>query len=258
MENDLHVAGLSSHSTYYMLHTTLLDILLPRACLGCKSEGSFLCANCRETIKEYNYFVCPICKRRDVYGRLDLDCREKSGLTRYFGAPLPYRSELVRKLIHNFKYNYAKDIASPLTLILIEFLNKNKFPELISKYKKRALLIPVPMYDFRERERGFNQAAEIARIISEYYSISMSPSGELEQALIKHKNTSKQADIKEKLDRVKNISGAFKCIRPEFIDNKIIILIDDVYTSGATIHECARVLRSSGASEVWGMTVARG
>lgn len=86
----------------------------------------------------------------------------------------------------------------------------------------------------------------------------MSPSKQLEQALIKHKNTSKQADIKDKLDRIKNISGAFKCISPELVNRKIVILIDDVYTSGATIHECARVLRSSGAREVWGMTVARG
>lgn len=236
----------------------LIDILLPASCLGCKSEGSFLCANCRETIKEYNYFVCPICKRRDVYGRIDEDCREKSGLTRFLGAPLPYRNELARKLIHNFKYNYAKDIAAPLSQILIGFLDKNKFQNLISKCKKRALLIPVPMYDFRERERGFNQAAEIARRISEYYGLEMSPSKKLRQALIKHKNTSKQADIKEKRDRIKNISGAFKCVNPKLVSGKIVILIDDVYTSGATIHECAKVLRSAGAREVWGITAARG
>jgi len=239
------------------MKNNLLDILLPPSCLGCKSEGYFICNNCRGNIEEYNYFVCPLCKKRDVDGHLDKICRDKSGLTRYLGAPLPYRNETVRKLIHAFKYSYAKDIAAPLSNILIEFLDKNKFLELIAKYKNRILIIPVPMYDFNERERGFNQATEIAKIISLKYGIALT-----NKALLKIKNTSKQADIKEKEKRRENISGAFKCLElvkdQDLLKNKIIILVDDVYTSGATMHECALALRSAGAAQVWGMTVARG
>lgn len=255
------------------LAKTITDILLPPACLGCKVEapqnsaagqGFFICAQCREKINEHKYFVCPICKRRSVDGRLDPKCRVESGLTRYVGAPLPYSNELVKKMIHSLKYQRAKAIALPLSQLLIEFLNKNKFGDLVKSYLKKTLLAPVPLYNFRERERGFNQANEIARETAKYYDIPL-----LEKALLKTKNTEPQADIKNKDERLENIAGAFVINKrgsdplrgsdpDRFIKNKIIILVDDVYTSGATMRECAIVLRKVGAAEVWGMTVARG
>ena len=129
------------------------------------------------------------------------------------------------------------------------------------------IIVPVPMYNFKERERGFNQSTEIARHIREYYKIDVN-----EKTLIKHKNTQQQADIKDKEKRRTNISHAFLVQDKEYIKNKkkasgvhqtslgdkIIILIDDVYTSGATMRECALALRSAGAAEIWGVTVARG
>lgn len=245
------------------------DILLPQICLSCKKEacppdwrGFFICDQCRENINEYKYFVCPICKRRSVDGRLDKNCRAESGLARYVGAPLPYSNELVKKAIHALKYRHAKNIARPISQFLIEFLDKNKFMELVGGRKDRMLLVPVPLYNFRERERGFNQATEIAKCINEYYEISLA-----EKILIRRKNTEPQADITTKEDRAKNISGAFICkmgltpVRgsdPCKLSKKIVILVDDVYTSGATMRECAITLKSASVSEVWGMTVARG
>ncbi|MFY9457393.1 MAG: phosphoribosyltransferase family protein [Candidatus Spechtbacterales bacterium] len=234
-----------------------------------------------DKIAEYKYFVCPICKRRDIAGRLDQKCREESGLVRFMGSPLPYSNELVKKIIYAFKYRRAREIANPLSKILIEFLDKNGFSEYIEKRKLKTLIIPVPLYDFRERERGFNQAAELAKIISANYGLPFS-----DKAIIRKKNTLPQADIKTREERAKNISGAFSCENPEITQNKIAILVDDVYTSGNTMRECALVLKNAGlpdrqaglhdrqtglhdrqtglpagqagAAEVWGMTVARG
>ena len=229
-----------------------VDILLPQTCLGCKTEGFFLCKICQEGINEYLYFACPICKQRRVEGRLEHECRRVSGLTRFVGAPLPYSHELVKKAIHVFKYQYAKEIARPLSQILCRFLDRNSFPDHIASYKTRMLLAPVPLFDFRERERGFNQATEIARLISPHFDIPLA-----EKLLRKDTYTRPQADIKDKETRAANIAGAFSVRHPAEASGKVILLLDDVYTTGATMRECATVLRGAGAAEVWGMTVAK-
>ena len=229
------------------------DVLLPQTCLGCKTEGFFLCTICREGINEYKYFACPVCKQRRVEGRLERECRRVCGLTRFVGAPLPYSHELVKKTIHAFKYQYAKEIAHLLSQILCRFLDKNNFPDQIASYKTRMLLAPVPLSDFRERERGFNQATEIARPLSAHFDIPLA-----EKLLRKDAYTRPQADIHDKETRAANIAGAFSVRHPEAVRGKIILLLDDVYTTGATMRECALVLRESGATEVWGITIARG
>lgn len=210
----------------------------------------FICPQCKQTLTEYRYFVCPICKRRDPFGRLDKNCRKETGLTRFLGAPLSYKDEPVRKIIQAFKYQRVKALAEPLAEILIEFLSRNNFRKIAETLP--VILAPVPLNNFKERERGFNQAAEIGKLIAQYCSLNFE-----EHLLLKTKNTSNQADIKNREERTKNVAGAFSLREPELAKGKIVILIDDVYTSGATMHECAKVLRKAEAKEVWGMTVAK-
>lgn len=224
-----------------------IDLILPPSCIACKREGFFICANCRKDIFVNTYFICPACQRRDVYGRLDKECRKKTGLTRFLGAPLLYDDERVRKIIHAFKYQRVKALAEPLAEILIEFLGCSNFTP-----RSKVLLVSIPMIPFKERERGFNQAAEIVKVLAKHYILEVNT-----KLLQKIKNTSNQADVKNKDDRIKNIKGAFACKNPEFARGKIIILVDDVYTSGATMRDCARALRAGGAREVWGITVAK-
>jgi len=232
---------------------SFIDILLPRTCLGCKTEGFFLCTTCQGNIKEYEYFACPICKQRRIEGRLEGKCVRESGLTRFIGAPLPYSDALVKKTIHTFKYQYVKEIAHPLSVILCRFLDQNSFSDLITPYKTRVLVAPVPLFNFRERERGFNQATEITRLVSAHFDILFA-----EKLLRKNSYTRPQADIHDKKTRAENIAGAFSVRSPEEAKGKIVLLLDDVYTTGATMRECATVLRKAGAAEVWGVTVARG
>ena len=235
-----------------MLHTTLLNILLPPICVGCNKEGFFICLDCTETIETYKYLVCPVCKRRDLGGRLDESCRKTTNLTRFFSA-VPYSDEIIRKSIYALKYNFAKDLSSPLSEMLIDFLDKNNFEDIISDYKKRLALIPVPLYNFRHRQRGFNQSAELARLISKRYEIEV-----LDNSLIKHRNTEQQVNIKNRSQKALNVSESFTCKYPEAIQNKIVALVDDVYTTGSTMRECAKILRDNGAAQIWGITVAKG
>lgn len=235
--------------------SSFLNVLLPPLCAGCRKESSlptaggfFICDTCKDSIDIQNYFTCPACKRRDPQGRLDRKCRSEAGLTRFLGTPLSYENERVRKIIHAFKYQHARALAEPLAEIMVRFLMSS--PDV---HRGRTILTPIPMVNFKERERDFNQAAEIAKLVAAHYKLNLQ-----ERLLLKVKNTSNQADIKNKESRIRNLEGAFACVEPDAVRGKIVVLVDDVYTTGSTMRECARVLRKAGAREVWGMAVARG
>lgn len=232
--------------------TSLIDLILPPVCFGCNLEGFYICPQCLKKIQQFNYFICPSCARRDPEGILDRVCKEKSGLNRFLGAPLPYYNDITKKILHSLKYAYVKDLALPLSKILIEFLDKNNFSEIVKGKNGKIIIIPVPMHKFRKRERGFNQAEEIAKNISARYNLPLEGN-----VLIKTRNTEPQAEIKNYEERAVNIAGAFMCQNAEKLLNKIAVLLDDVYTSGSTMRECAHVLKKSGAREVWGITVAK-
>lgn len=234
------------------LTDTLVDILIPPLCVSCKKEGDFVCENCLGDINIYKYFVCPICRKRIYEGTLDKKCAYTSGLKRFLGAPLPYTDKTTKKLLLSLKYSRVKSLVHPLSQILIQFLERNGFSEIIEKNRDRLTIAPIPLYNFRERERGFNQSYEIAKYIGEYYKIPV------EKLLRKNRNTLQQAELEQKEKRFANVLGAFSVADTSLVKGKIIILIDDVYTTGATMSECARTLRAAGAKEVWGMTVARG
>ena len=127
------------------------------------------------------------------------------------------------------------------------------------------VLIPVPLYPARERERGFNQAEIIARII---FSVLREKSGLgaggnqaghagrfiLEKNILARvRPTAQQAHLARD-GRMKNVSGVFSCRGPA---SETVILVDDVFTSGATAQECAKVLKSAGAKKVFCLTLAR-
>lgn len=238
------------------LKTNILNMILPPICVNCKEEGFYICENCINNIDIYKYFVCPVCKKRTYDGILEKECSSICGMKRFLGSPLPYTDKATRKLIQSLKYNRAKNLAYPIAEILINFLENNDLPKILKKQQanisRNIYLSAVPMYNFRERERGFNQSYEIASYIGAYYKIPV------KKLVRKHRDTRQQADIDEYKKRLTNISGAFSVADPHIVRGKIVILVDDVYTTGATMRECARALHDAGAKEVWGMTAIRG
>jgi ComF family protein len=112
-------------------------------------------------------------------------------------------------------------------------------------------MIPVPLHIRRLRERGFNQALLLVRELSKRMGIPYQ-----ERALKKIKDTPVQIALKKR-ERRKNLRGAFQVKDREAIRGKAIVLVDDVYTTGATINECSRTLLKAGAKQVAVLTVAR-
>jgi len=237
----------------------LLDILFPVFCLGCRTEGLWLCQNCQKQIRFNRHFICPICKN-SLDGCL---------------VALSYEQELVRELIRVFKYKYILDLKEILSGFLIDFLKKVqnkkigfqyiikkdgsaeavagqvKVPEIFLK-ADQAILIPVPLHKKRLADRGYNQSDLLAEDLSKSFGFELN-----KNLLVRHKNTRAQARLKKE-ERLVNVVDAFECPRPEAVKGLNIILVDDIYTTGATIGECAKVLKEAGAGEVWGIVLARG
>lgn len=113
------------------------------------------------------------------------------------------------------------------------------------------LILPVPLHSKRLRWRGFNQSVLLARQLSRAYGIPLHP-----YILSREKETPPQTQLSED-DRRRNVRGVFSVHGKEVIKGKNLLLVDDVYTSGATVNECSRALKQAGAKEVYVLTLAR-
>ena len=158
-----------------------------------------------------------------------------------------YKNFLVKKAILELKYEpFAKEIAKDLAnLVKIHFeASEVKFD--LSNF----VLVPVPLSKKRLKWRGYNQAEEIAKEISNFFKIPL-----IADCLIKTKETLPQVELEEK-ERRENLKGAFLVKNKEKIEGKNVFLVDDVFTTGTTLRECAKALKESGAKKVIGIVVA--
>jgi len=226
---------------------SFLDLFFPKTCLFCQREGEYLCQDCFALLEvsEYQYCLCKNPLRLPQAGKCR-KCQRKSLNGLYFA--LSYQNSFCQKLIRQFKYeNAVKELAKPLSsLIIAHFQLSNKLPT------KEGVSIPVPLTKKRLKWRGFNQAEEIAKELSNSWGISL-----VSNCLIKVKENPPQVELSEE-ERMENAKGVFQVQNKKEIIGKKIFLIDDVYTTGSTMEEAVRVLKAAGAKEVWGITVARG
>jgi len=228
----------------------LLDLLFPKFCLNCNKEGSWLCQDCFSLIDIFKRQYCPFCPEPKIVlnGKTCNSCRKSKKLSGLYCA-VSYDNFIVKKLINQFKYEpYIKELSKPLVLLIMtHFINLNNLPDF-----KEFILIPVPLHKKKLKQRGYNQAKEIGKEFSKNLKTPI-----FNNVLIKIKQTPAQVQLKKE-QREKNIKGVFACQKPELVKNRKILLIDDIFTTGSTMEECARVLKTAGAKQVWGVVVARG
>jgi len=224
-----------------------LSVLFPRFCLNCQKEGNYLCEDCLSIIEisEHQYCLCGKPQRIWQGGKCQrCVSRKLNGL--YFAAP--YQNSLVQNLIRKFKYNpFIKELSKPLASLIINHFQLLDNPPAFSEF----LLLSIPLEKRKLKQRGFNQAEELAKELSSFLKIPL-----ISDCLIKIKETFPQVELSGK-EREENIKDAFLCQNREKIQGKRILLVDDVYTTGSTMEEVARVLKTAGAKEVWGVAVAR-
>jgi ComF family protein len=155
----------------------------------------------------------------------------------------------LRELVHLLKYEGVRPAAKVLGIMLAQAVDP-----MLDGFEGDVLVVPVPLYSRKLRERGFNQAALIAE-----YALKCLSSGrfELDARVLKRQRLTESQIGLTQHQRKENLRGAFKVVKPEAFSGREVLLVDDVYTTGTTVSECARVLKRAGAKNVYVATVAR-
>ncbi|SMB85754.1 comF family protein [Desulfonispora thiosulfatigenes DSM 11270] len=227
----------------------LLELLFPtpRICPLCgnKQEHLKICNSCLHKIDDLQN-VYGKCLKCGTYGHSGENCENCFYWPEYIQeniAMVPFENEY-RKLLHKFKFQKQGWLADAMIPLMADQVKRRKI--------KIDLIMPVPLHIKRVRERGFNQAALLASKIARELQVTYD-----EKILIRKKNTSHQTG-KNQRKRSTNLKDAFIVLNEESINNKNILIIDDVITSGATLRECSKVLVQKGAKGIYGLTWASG
>jgi len=237
----------------------LIDIIYPPRCHICgrfvsadedRATSHHLCDDCLADLTPITHPICTVCglpfstpKGQD---HLCENCLRKRPWYDSVRAPYLYSGPLV-EAIQRFKYGSETRLVSSLGTLLSSFAK-----ELVPNPPKAGFLtVPVPLHMRRLRERGFNQSLLLAKVVAADLGTQLDY-----LSLIRKKYTRAQTGLR-KDERRKNVKDAFSVIYPEMMKGRKILLVDDVFTTGHTLNECARTLKKSGAIAVICLTLAR-
>lgn len=207
----------------------LLDFLFPKECVGCRKNGVFLCSSCESGIMKSSLSM----RVHDV----EIVIAASS-------------SPLLKTVLHQFKYGFSEELAVPLGYFLKErFLTEKRFLQEESFLHENFhdfVAVPIPLHWKRLNDRGFNQSDLLARCLP-IPVVSL---------LRRHRSTASQVKLSREKREV-NVANAFSLKKGIFLPQRVL-LVDDVYTTGATISECAKVLKMAGVKEVKAMVLTHG
>lgn len=224
-----------------------LDLLFPKKCLGCGQEGEWLCADCKLELRVNQTDCCPICQHSSFAGRVCGNCSNQSSLNGLW-VLADYKNELIQKMIWRIKYDFIIELTDYFNELIVQYFSRG------FNWESGFLLAPVPLHRRRFLRRGFNQAELICQAIQKVFD------SEIAGALLKrtiHRQPQVNLPAHQRRENVKDNFVINQKVSAFYLDRKII-LVDDVYTTGATMQECAKVLKEGGFQEVWGLVVARG
>ena len=236
-------AGLQVRPAYsvYRLIWSGLDILFPPVCGGCGKRGYRWCPECARSLRLLSENICSTCGEPVEHARICQRCQQKnpaySALRSYaeFGGPL-------REALHHLKYKHDIGLGEALSEMLIELYARLAW--------RIDLIVPVPLSQGRLKERGYNQAALLARPLALAINARYASS-----ALARTRNTPSQVGLSVE-ERQENVSGAFTADRKQ-VWARDILLVDDTVTTGSTVNACAEALLAAGSGKVYALSLAR-
>jgi ComF family protein len=216
-----------------------IDLLFPPVCAGCGQTGQRFCDKCKMDTPKPNPMLCVLCGER-----LKADQPHKCSRSTFIDKALVWglHAGPLRRALHRFKYKRDLGLAEI-------------FGDLMAAVYEQVgqevdLVVPVPLGKKRHRERGYNQAALLAAVVSAKLGISQKTS-----AVKRIRETESQVGLS--IDRRRqNVAGAFRAT-PGLVAGKRVLLVDDVLTTGATLNACAQALKEAGAHMVITLTLAR-
>lgn len=224
---------------------SILNILFPSRCVGCDlslENGEVVCRDCLASVAILETFTCGRCGSRLPFAK-KVCHRDVPYLLAAAGS---YADPTLRALIHALKFDLLRGAAVPLGRLAAAHLRALPFD--IGTFT----MIPVPLGRARERERGFNQSLLIAEVIRGMLGIPLRP-----ELLFRTRNTKPQSDLSHAADRRANVRGSFAAIPSPLLKGARVLLVDDVTTSGATLHEAARALKAAGVRRIISCVLAK-
>jgi len=216
-----------------------LDLLFPPHCVACGALGTWLCEGCTAAIVRQPSPSCVHCGRLSNSAR----CRRCQDIPTRLASVNSYGvyRQPLRKAIYDLKYGGMQVLAEPLAELLANAW--------VATGYTCDIIMPVPLYKARERQRGYNQSALLGRALSRSLGVPCSC-----DCLERARNTPPQVGL-SRSERHANMADAFRCRHT--LVGKRVLLVDDVCTTAATLEACAAALQAAGAGELRGLTLAR-
>jgi ComF family protein len=233
-----------------------LDWIYPPVCAICScglSHGKALCEPCAERMPRIASPFCDVCGE-PFQGLIDgpFDCPNCKGISFHFefARAAMERSDAALDLIHRLKYGRELHLGGDLGKLACGAFSDRR---LAIALEEKWPLVPVPLHRSRQMERQFNQAEEIARSVGIETGLTVTP-------LLKRVRRTETQTRLSRNQRMENLKGAFALRKrvPDIASLPGIILVDDVFTTGSTVDECAKVMRKAGARRIAVLTVMRG
>jgi len=238
---------------------SLLDLVFPKHCVSCGKAGNYFCPKCLTMIKRVRQ-ICPVCERPTPFGQTHTFCRTRNSLDGLISL-FTYEG-IIRGAIHKLKYKFVTDLESEFWKIIQSSLEKRGEEILVLKRfissesnlfiaEEKPVIVPIPLYWYKEHFRGFNQSSLFGKRLASCFSLSFS-----DKIFVRSRSVPSQTKLTQK-EREENVKGIFKvgATAPGSLPN--VLLVDDVWTTGATMKEATITLKSAGVKRVWGLTVAR-
>lgn len=230
----------------------ILEILFPRKCIVCgRPDEKYLCVDCFSLIDIAYQSFCPFCEKISLNGETCPSCKKEHFLDGLIFAS-DYNQVVLQRTIHCFKYPpYLVDLKNVLSFLIISYikLSHNNF----FKFFNNFILVPVPSHKSAVKKRGFDHTKELTKTLSEILGLNKSL-----DLIIKKKKTLPQVKLTRE-ERLKNPLGAFELNKNLNFSvlGKNFLIVDDVFTTGATMDEIAKLLKKNGAKKVWGLCIGR-
>ena len=219
-----------------------LDVLFPRRCLGCGVPGGFICAACADDMPRLEEPFCEICANPGTDGICGW-CLDKEPEIDEIRAPYLYLpSSPIHKAIQMLKYRGIRALAPELAELLARFMEDSP--------ARFDCIVPVVSHPSRIRRRGYSQAALIASDLGERLDIPV-----LEDGLTRVRNAPSQLSTRSREQRWNNVQGNFASDHD--LSGLVVLLVDDLVTTGSTAASAARALKDAGALSVFCVSVAR-
>jgi competence protein ComFC len=226
--------------TLYRSVWNALDLFFPPACGGCGEVGSRWCMDCQKRVKILSGTLCDVCGLPLVKAGICDTCRADRPQFLALRAWAVFENP-VQTALHKLKYRRDMSMGDSLASQMLSFVRELNWPI--------DMIVPIPLGKQRRKERGYNQVGMIAVPLAMALNVEYAP-----KELMRRKETRTQVGL-TKVERRENVQDAFQA--GAGVKNKTILVMDDVSTTGSTLSSGAKALYSSGAKDVYALTVAR-